>query len=349
MTKSKTLVIGDRSIGPGHPCYLIVEVGTTCLGDIDHALALVEAGAAAGVDAVKFQVIDPDQISDPAVTYTYRSGGETFEANMKEMFSRLAFSEAEWQRIADHCAAHGVHFFATVDYPAGVDLLDRLGAPAHKLGAWDATYKELIEKVGATGKPTFVDLGPATEQEVAQMAQWFQEAGGSSLIFLHDYHTSEPSQMNMRAVQFLDQTYPWPVGYSSPGLDHDLDFLALGLGATCLEKRLILSRQQRAFHADESLEPDELKDWVARIRRAEASLGTVAIRPSDKDLADARKYYRSLCTLTEVKAGEAFTADNLGAKRPADGLAPARLTEFLGRRAARDLPLNTLIGETDAE
>jgi sialic acid synthase SpsE len=59
-----------REIGPGAPCYLIAEVGTTCLGNLDMALDLVAAGAAAGVDAVKFQVIDPGQISNGSDRYS---------------------------------------------------------------------------------------------------------------------------------------------------------------------------------------------------------------------------------------------------------------------------------------
>src|SRR5690242_17772517 len=111
MTSNRTLKIDDREVGDGRPCYLIAEVGTTCLGDLDRALALVAAGAEAGIDAVKFQVIEPAQISDPSVTYTFRSGGKVHTANMKEMFERLVFSEEQWRTIAGACADAGVHFF----------------------------------------------------------------------------------------------------------------------------------------------------------------------------------------------------------------------------------------------
>ena len=313
------------------------------------ALDLVRAGAAAGIDAVKFQVIDPDQLSDANATYPVVIDGREQRANMKEMFSRLRFSEEQWRAVAKACGDHGVDFFATVDYIEGVDMLERIGVPAHKIGAWDVTYRQLIERVGRTGKPMFVDMGPTTDAEAKQVARWYRDAGGSSVLFLHDFHTDVDAQMNLRAITCLQQEFPWPAGYSAPGLDHDLDFAALALGAAYIEKRLILDRSQVAFHAHESIEPGELKAWVARIRHVERALGSAQIRPSDKDLAGAQLYYRSLCTLRDVRKGEPFDAANLGAKRPGTGLPTAMMAEVLGRRAKRDLRVDTLIKMDDFE
>ena len=342
----KTLQIGNRSIGPGAPCYLITEVGTTCLGKMDYALRLIDAAADAGMDAVKFQMIDPEQLSDPSVTYKFHAGGREHEMNMKKMFTRLGFSHEQWAQIRDACHARGVDFFATVDFEAGVDWLEHLGVPVHKMGAWDVTCRPLVEKIAATGKPLIVDLGPATEAEMEELVHW---AGATPVVFLHDFHTGDDREMNLLAVRYLLETQPWPSGFSSPARDDDLDFLALALGARLLEKRLILSRQDVAFHADESLEPEELKQWVARIRHAERALGQAAILPSQVDRAHSREYYRSVCTLKDIAAGELFDAANLGTKRPGTGLHPRHLNALRGRRASRDLPINTLIGEEDCQ
>lgn len=340
--------IGSREIGPDRPCYLITEVGTTCLGNMDYALELVNAAADAGMDAVKFQVIDPEQLSDASVRYQFSAGGRKYSANMKDMFEKLHFSDDDWRRIRDACHHRGVDFFATVDYEAGVDLLDSLDVPVHKMGAWDVTFQPLVARIGATGKPLIVDLGPATAAQMADLEAWYCAAGGTAVMYLHDFHTGDRAQMNMRALTHLAETAPWPFGYSSPARDDDLDLLALGLGAQILEKRLILRRTDQAFHADESLEPAELKVWVERIRKAEAALGKAAICPSDADSSMSVQYYRSICTLEPVRKGEMFTSGNLGGKRPGNGLPTVRLPEFWGRHAARDIPVNTLLTDKDA-
>ena len=101
-----------------------------------------------------------------------------------------------------------------------------------------------------------------------------------------------------------------------------------------IEKRLILSRSEVAFHADESSEPAELKRWVERVRHVERALGREGINPSQHDRKLSREYYRSVCTLSPITAGETFSDANLGPKRPGTGLHPRRLNEIWGRRAA---------------
>lgn len=346
--KEQTIKIGGRTIGRGLPVYLIAEIGTTCLGDYNGAMALIDAAAKAGCDAVKFQVIDPDQISDKSATYPMMVNGKIEHVNMYEMFQRLKFSESEWKGISAKCNALGLEFFATVDFIEGVDLLDRVGVNVHKIGAWDSNYRQLIEKIGQTGKPMFVDLGPTTAAEVSDLVRWYTEAGGPAVLFMHDFHTQLDTQMNMRAIQLLNQMYPWPAGFSSPAQDEALDIAAVALGACYIEKRLTLDRSQASFHAHESLEPEELKAWVDTIRHVERSLGSAEIKPSDVDLAGKLKYYRSICTLAPVKKGERFTEQNLGAKRPGTGIPTARFSEFVGKVANRDLPVDTLLQEGDA-
>ena len=343
----KKTQIGRREIGPGQPCYLIVEVGTTCMGDINKALQLVEAVKDAGADAVKFQVIDPSQLSDDGVTYPVSMNGIVTQVSMKDMFQKLVFDESSWKKIADAARIAGVDFFATVDYLEGVEMLDRLGVEAHKIGAWDATYKQLIEKIGKTGKPMFADLGPTSEQQARDIVEWYMAAGGSAALFMHDFHTQDDKQMNLRAIEKLNEIFPWPAGFSSPAHDDDLDVAALALGAAYLEKRLILSRSDFAFHAHESLEPNELKAWVQRIRHVEQALGRAVIVPSDKDRAGSLDYYRSVCSLRDIQRGEIFSDANIGAKRPGTGIQTCRMDEIMGRKAVRDIPTNTLLTEGD--
>lgn len=342
-----TIVVNGRKIGGGAPCYLIAEVGTTCMGDMDKAFKLIDEAKSAGVDAIKFQVINPQQISNPNATYLVVHNGVEQQVNMKEMFNKLIFSENQWSQIAAACKNAGLDFFATVDYLDGVDMLDRLGVDFQKIGAWDATYKQLIERIGQSGKVMFADLGPTTEAQVKDIVDWYMAAGGSAVLFMHDFHTIDDRQMNMRAIQKLNEMFPWPAGFSSPAHDDDLDIAALALGAAYLEKRLILSRSDFAFHAHESLEPHELKNWVKKIKHVENALGSPIIQPSDRDAAGSKEYYRSICTLKDIKAGETFTLENLGAKRPGSGLPTSKLESIIGSVARGFIAADTLLTEQD--
>lgn len=342
-TPSPFIDIGSRRVGDGHPIFCIAEAGTTANGNIETAKALIRVAAEAGFDAVKFQTIDPEQISDRTAVYRYQTlAGET-EENMYEMFKGLVFTPEQWREMAKTAADMDILFFSTIDYPSGVDMLLDCDVPAFKVGSWDVTFDQLLIRIARTGKPILFDLGPATLEEVARLMSLCAQHGNTQLLPLHDFHTSRPEEMHMRTIQFLKQGLGLPAGFSAPGRNSDLDVMAVALGANALEKRISLHRSSSGHHHALCLEPDECRPWIERIRAAESVLGKMGIFPSQADLRDATQYYRSLATCAPIAAGDTFTWSNLDAKRPGTGIPMRHAERFIGRTAKRDIPANTLL------
>jgi len=339
--------IGSKRIGDGHPVFCIAEAGTTANGDLNTAKELIHVAAEAGFDAVKFQTIDPEQLSDRTVVYRYKTLAGEAQENMYEMFKSLVFSPEQWLELADTARKAGILFFSTIDYPAGVDMLLTCEVPAFKIGSWDVTFDQLLARVAATGKPIVFDLGPATLEDVAHLISVCQAYGNTQLLPLHDFHTALPSEMNMRTISFLKRTLRGPAGFSSPGRNDDLDLMAVALGANVLEKRITLRRDSAGHHHVLCLEPHECRPWLDRIRFAEQALGNEGIFPSEADLCDAREYFRSLATCAPVTKGDTFSWKNLDAKRPGTGIPLRHANLILGRQAKRDIPANTLLTWSD--
>lgn len=345
---TRSVQVGDRLIGPGSPIFIVVETGTTCNGSLETALAMVDAAKEAGADAIKFMIIGPDDfMSDTTVTYDYEHAGGHASENMYQMFKKLVFPPEDWQRIRDYCRTKGIIFYATVDYLRGVDFAEELGVPAYKLSSWDCMNIPLIDRMAATGKPVLVDTGPTTLNELDRLMETMRARGNDQVVLEHCTHAVSDAEVNLLSIPYMEQTFGVPAGYSADSRDHVPDLLAVSLGARMMEKRLSLDRKFAGHHHLKALEPAELKEWVAMIRRAESMIGRSAVIPSAEDLRQKKLYYVSVVAETDIPAGTKITREMLACKRPGSGISPDHLDLIVGRTARRDLKRNTLLNWTD--
>lgn len=345
--EKKFISIGDKKIGDNNSCFLVAEAGTTCNGEISIAKELIDVSAANGFDAVKFQTIWPEQISDKSITYRYETFDGWHEENMFEMFKQLTFRPKEWRELAEYAQSKNIIFFSTVDYLEGVEILEDCKVPLYKLGSWDVTYEPLIIKIAKKKKPVMLDLGPAYLSDIVRFIELCRKHGTEKIILMHDFHTKVPGEMNMRNICYLKEALGTQVGFSSPDRNIDLDIIAVAKGANAIEKRITISRNLKGHHHVQCLEPNEIQSWFERIRFAEAAFGSLEIQPSKADLLDSKKYFRSICTTRTLRKGETYSVDNLDGKRPGFGI-PTRFIEvFLGRKAKRDFKKDTLLNWND--
>ena len=174
----KKVKIANHLIGEGEPGFVVVETGTTCNGNLETALRMVDRAKEAGADAIKFMLIDPDWfMSDRTVLYEYEWSKGRRSENMYEMFKNLMFSAESWKKIRDHCRQQGIIFYVTVDHLPGVDLAEELEVPAYKLSSWDTANFPLIQRMASTRKPMVIDLGPTLLSDIEKLLNVIHREG----------------------------------------------------------------------------------------------------------------------------------------------------------------------------
>lgn len=283
--------IADYEVGPDAPIFLVAELGVTANGSLNTALSLVDAVADAGATAAKFICTSPDKImASRDVTFTYDTMTGQATRPLYDLLKETEFSFREWETIRDHCHQRGVVFFATADHLEAVDMLEALGVPAWKVCAYDLTYHPLTHAMALTRKPILIDIG------TAEFLDWFRARGlarGAAMPLLAP-HPHGDRDWNFSRPRVIGPGTPWETwGFASPGRESWCDFLAIGLGACLLEKRLTLRRDEpRGHHHAISLEPHEFKQWVKQVRLAEAALREDPWGGSEQAWVDREKYRR---------------------------------------------------------
>src|SRR5579864_7654672 len=92
------IVIGRRTIGSGHPVYVVAEVSANHHQDFDQAVKIVRAAKDAGADAVKLQTYTADTITIPSDRECFRiRGGTLWDGRTLHDLYQQAFTPWEWQ------------------------------------------------------------------------------------------------------------------------------------------------------------------------------------------------------------------------------------------------------------
>src|SRR5690606_4355826 len=109
------------------------------------------------------------------------------------------------------------------------------------------------------------------------------------------------------------------------------------------EKHFTLDRNLPGPDHLASLEPDELKRFIADIRIIETALGDGIKRPTQSEIATASVARRSVVLLADVRAGDRLRGGNCGARRPGTGMPPKLLELVIGMPVSQDLPAGTVL------
>lgn len=353
--------------------YVIAEAGVNHNGDVGTALQLVEAAAAAGADAVKFQTFRADElVTRAAPKAAYQLATTDRAESQYEMIRRLELGPDDFRRIANASGAAGIEFLSTPMDLEGLRLLvEDLGVRRVKIGSGDLTNAPLVLAAARTGLPLIVSSGMATMDDIGDALDVIAVASrpgrppilaerrgvwrtarselAERVTVLHctTEYPAPPAEVNLRAMGTIGEHFGVPVGYSDHTAGVAVAVAAVARGALAVEKHFTMSRDLPGPDHAASLEPGELAAMVAAIREVEVALGSDRKEPAPSELRNSRVARRSLVAGEPITAGQPFSDDNLAARRPGTGLSPMRYWDVLGRRASRDYEAGEMIAGSD--
>ena len=347
MTRPKALTreveIAGRTLGDGQPPLLVAELSGNHKGELSRALALVDAAADAGADAVKLQTYRADTITlDHQGPGFVIQGGPWDGRSLYDLYQE-ASTPWEWhEALFSRARERNLIAFSSPFDDTAVDFLESLGAPAYKIASFGIVDTPLIERAARTGKPVIISTGMASDEEVQDAVKTAEKAGADGVVVLHcnSGYPTPTSESNLRNLERLGELAKVPVGLSDHTLGTTVATAAVALGAVMVEKHITLRRADGGPDADFSLEPEEFARLCRECRDTFAALGTIRSGRTKSEAGNGL-LRRSLYAVENIAAGEMLTAKNVRSIRPSLGLPPKMLPEVLGKRAAKAIPRGT--------
>lgn len=325
---------------PTGKLFVIAEAGVNHNGSAALAVRLVDAAADAGADAVKFQTFRAEALTSAAAPKAAYQKRATGGGGQLEMLRKLELSPEGHRKALARAKARKIVFLSTPFDEDSADFLDALGVPAFKLPSGEITNHPLLRRVAAKGKPVILSTGMSTLAEVAAAVAVLRRSGVRKLTLLHcvSNYPADAKDANLRAMATMAAAFKTPVGWSDHTLGSAVAVAAVALGAEVIEKHFTLDKKMTGPDHAMSLNPAELKAFVASLREAASALGDGVKRPRPGEAPIRLVARRSLVLKNALPKGTRLTAAHLAAKRPATGLPPSALAAVVGRRLRRDTP-----------
>src|SRR5262245_19443223 len=118
----REVTIAGRKVGDGHPVFFIAEIGISHNGSVETAKKLIDAAAAAGCDAVKFQKRTVEVVYPKEELQRPREN--PFGATNGDLKRGLEFSADQYREIDRCCREKKILWSASCWDEGSVDFME---------------------------------------------------------------------------------------------------------------------------------------------------------------------------------------------------------------------------------
>lgn len=325
--------------------FIIAEMSGNHNQSLERALAIVDAAAEAGVDALKIQTYTADTMTID------KSDGEFFISDANSLWKgeslyslyKKAYTPWEWHKVIfDRCKERGIIGFSTPFDFTAVDFLEELDCPIYKIASFENIDLTLIKRVAQTGKPMIVSTGMASVAEVQELVDAVLENGCEDLTLLKctSSYPATPEGTNLLTIPHMKELFKCNVGLSDHTLGLGAAVASMALGARVIEKHFTLCRADGGVDSAFSMEPAEMAQLVRECNTAVQAMGHVSYEMQEQE-KNSLIYRRSLYIVKDMKAGDVLTEENLRSIRPGLGLPPKFYEDLLGKKVRCDVKKGT--------
>lgn len=348
MSSNKVISIGDRKVGEGQPVFVIAEAGVNHNGDVELAIKLIREAKKSGADCVKFQTFKADRIvtqTSPKAAYQLKTTDE--QESQFDMLKKLELKADDYQLLLEECKRQDILFLSTPYNLEDADFLNEIGVKAFKVASGQFVEYPFLKYLASFNKPLILSTGMCSEEEVSNTIDFLKNNGDPEIILLQ-CTTNYPSLIedaNVKAMVSIGVATGQMTGYSDHVSNNFACFSSVALGACVIEKHFTLDTSMTGPDHSSSLNPEQFSELINGIRQVEKSLGSGIKVPTEAERKNTFGMRRSMIALRDLAAGQTIRMEDVGFKRPMNGLSPTRFYEIIGKTLLKNVNVDEPLTE----
>lgn len=269
---------------------IIAELAQGFEGRPEQARMLLKAAAAGGADAAKFQLVYADELATPDYKYY-------------NLFKTLEMPDEVWAGLAVYALELGINLQLDIFGIRSLNLATKIGVSTIKLHGTDISNLGLLNQVANSSvNKVLIGAGGAHLSELEQAIETLVAKDLVILLGFQSYPTPNDTNQIARVrllAQRLVPAHPkLRIGFAdhaSPNspLRYSLATMAIGAGATVIEKHLTLGRLMKLEDHESALNVEEFFEFTETIRSCILALGFAA-DVEDFEMSESERSYRKM-------------------------------------------------------
>jgi len=295
---------------------IIAELAQGFEGNPKQAILLMRAAAKAGADASKYQMVYADELATPDYQHY-------------NLFKSLEMLDSDWGNLANLAKSLNIELHLDIFGVRSLELAQIIGAQAIKLHGTDVANIGLLKQVNNCNiKTIYLGAGGAQLDEIEIALGILSDKQVIALVGFQGYPTNtednQVSRVNSLLNRFEKNHNDFSVGFSDHAepnsiMSYAIGAIAIGSGATVIEKHLTLGRVLELEDYEAALNPDEFSKFVAVMRDCYQALGSTSLsnnfNMSDSELTYRRNIRRHVVAKKYLDGGKTINDDDVVLKR----------------------------------
>jgi len=304
-----------------HP-FIIAEIGSNYDGDINKAYKLIEVAKESGADAVKFQLFKAESLYPDLNSDAYRS-------TKKVEMDRAIVSKLKL--FSDQI---GIEFSCSAFDIEALNLLKENNVSYHKIASSEIRNLELVAKIAALNKTTFISTGMAAIADIAEAVEVFESISNQSPILMHcvSVYPTEFKDANLSVMQSIGNAFGCDFGLSDHSLGISLPIASTALGCSVIEKHITLDKNSNGPDHFYALEPYEFEIMCRSCKEVSSAIGDAKKKFHPDELSYGR--LEGAYAARDIQSNEILSEYDLEMKRPALGIRARYRSLLVGVKTA---------------
>lgn len=326
--------------------FIIAEVGPNHNGSIKIAKKIIDLLSSSGVDCIKFQLGNPDNI------YSENSFKANYQKNflkkltIKQVSEKNQLSRSEHEILSKYCKKKKVLYGCSAFDLDSLKFLDKkIKVPFFKIPSGEVFSLDMLKYVSKQKKPIFISTGMTTFNQLKKILNIISKFGNKKIVVMHcvSSYPAKDENLNINIINSLKEKFHYRVGYSDHSIGDDACLASVAKNVNVIEKHVTLSKKMIGPDHKTSMDIKNFKILINRVRNLEKILGRKVKKFSKEETNVQNASRKSIVTARYIKKNKKIGEKDLCFKRPGVGINPLEISKVIGKKVKKNLKENIIL------